>query len=1399
MSAAVPPPPRRRPWRPRTATGWGVFGLVAMVLIVAAAGLAVRYGALTPQGRLMIAARTSGLRLGRFGRLKLENLSGDVWRDFTVGRLTISDEHGVWLEADRVEVRWSYAQLLRRRLQINDLVSQHVHVLRRPSLAPKGPASKGLPLTFDIRKLQLLTETLPAFSTRRGLFNLSGHLSLERQGLGQEGELDAASLLHPGDRMKVQFDIGRTRPLLIVADGVEAKGGAFAGALGLRADQPFSVTAKAAGSNSTGRLDARIITGRTVPLDAHGAWTAEGGAVAGRVLLSASSLTAPYVRMFGPDALAAVAARRARDGRYGVAGRLQAANLVVVAQGPADPAALQSLQGLQLAVRVADLSRLTGQHGMGAGQAQGVLNGDIQAWRFRGAAGVQRLALGGYRLERIQGPVSLSGKGKELALQASAAGAGGAGAGLLAGLLGPAPHAAVDVTRLADGRLLIRKASVLGRGLKIQAEGSRGLLGGLNLKGQVEVADLALGRPGAGGGVDGRWTAEQASVRTPWRLSIDGHGSKFKSGLGELDRLLGPKPRIRVQAIYTGGVFSVSHATLDGDKAALSAQGKVDQRGPLALKATWTADGPFRAGPVEIDGKAKGDGDIGGTFTAPRADLNADFGVIDVPNLPLKAAHVHLVLQKGAGGLDGQIAVNADSPYGPAKGVSAFRFPKDGLDLSGIDADAGGVRAKGALALRGSAPSSADLQLAIGPGAVLTEGRITGALKIVDNGAANATISLQADNAHLRGSGTVIRTGALSGTGPLAHLPFQAKLQADTPQGPLSLTGSGLYEQTGGVQQISLNGSGKAREVDFHTLEPITVRIAGKDRSTRLRLAVGAGQLDADARQTADALTATANLRGVDIKALNEDFVGKVDAQVQLNGHGGRLDGTMTARLDQARSSDAPADTAIGATVKAVLRDSQMDIEADASGAKGMKAHIAATLPMEASAAPLHIAVVRNRPIRGTMIADGEVKPLWDLFYGGERELGGQVHLAGAFGGTLIDPQLTGQAAVTGGSLDDFGTGLKLNNLTLYADLKRDQVTLGDFSAKDDKSGQISGSGSISLIRGGGSSLKLDLQHFRLLDNDTAEATATGPVVLTRTADGKITIQGTLGLDRAQINAETKLRPSVVSMDVIERNVPERQQAIAQAKPPSTPTESLDVRLTAPRRVFVKGRGIDAELSVDAHVTGTVLKPVLEGTARMVQGSYDMAGKRFEFDDNGLIVLANTPERMRLDLSAAWEAPTVTAKVQIRGTAAKPEITLSSTPSLPQDEIMSQVLFGASASQLSGAQTAELASTATALATGGGFDILGSLKQFAGLDRLALGSDQISGATVAGGKYISDNVYLEIVGGGRQGPSAEVDWRIKRGFSVISQIGGEFGAKLAVRWSHDIGGKRAAEPKAKPN
>jgi len=233
------------------------------------------------------------------------------------------------------------------------------------------------------------------------------------------------------------------------------------------------------------------------------------------------------------------------------------------------------------------------------------------------------------------------------------------------------------------------------------------------------------------------------------------------------------------------------------------------------------------------------------------------------------------------------------------------------------------------------------------------------------------------------------------------------------------------------------------------------------------------------------------------------------------------------------------------------------------------------------------------------------------------------------------------------------------------------------------------------------------------------------------------------------------------------------------------PAVALDVSLKAARGVFLKGRGLNVEMSLDAHVGGDTGAPVLTGSARMVRGDYDFAGKRFQLDTTGYVTLASATDRIRLDLTATRSDPSLTAVIRIEGTAAKPTITLTSTPVLPSDEVLSQVLFGTSTSQLSPLDAATLASAASSLAGGAGFDLAGNLRTLAHLDRLALGGDT-PGAVVSGGKYVTNNVYVEIAGGAN-GPGGAVEWRVRKDVSLISRLAGGPGgdSQIEVRWRKD--------------
>jgi translocation and assembly module TamB len=1359
---------------------------LGLMLILGALFAAGRYGALLPQARLLIEARTNGLKIGSFGRLRIEGLSGDVWRDFRIRRLTLRDEKGIWLEARDLHIAWRYEQLLFRRFHADRIDASQLRLLRRPTLVSEGKGG-GMPVSFYIDEAHARIEMLPDFSFRRGVYDLDLTLAVKRRG-GQRGTVRAASVLSPGDHLNLQFRVGEAEPLLILADAAEAHGGALAGLLGLPSDQPFLLRVAADGRTSAGRFKAEALSGAGRPLQASGAWTPQGGQAVGRVALDASTWTAPYAKRLGSELRFTVSGRKAADGLYALDLQVAAENLKLRAQGLGDPGERRlGPKGLALALDTPALSRLTGGPQMGPARLTGVLTGAGARWRLAGAAAVNRLGLSGYTLDQLSGPYQAALDATGVTLKATLAGRGGRGAGWAAAILGDAPRASLEGARLRDGRISLRRFDLAGAGLKATATGGRGLLGGLNLKGEAQVFNLAAARKGAGGGLRIAWSAGQGRAGQPWTLKADATGQKLATGFAELDRLLGPSPTLGVQAALAGRRFSVSRGQLTGAAFKASSAGVLEADGRLSFKLDWSADGPFHAGPVEVVGHAAGGGALTGSLAAPRADLLADVQQIDLPRLPLRNARLTLTFQRRPDGSSGMIATTADSAYGPARARADFRFPQGGVDLTGLAVDAGGLKADGSLSLRRRTPSAANLNLTVVQGAFLESGAISGAVRIEDApGGPRAQLNLTGQQVRMPGSTITVGAARLTAAGPLSGLPYVLQAEGLSQAGRFAADGRGVFATAGEAYTLSFDGAARLGGRRVRTVEPAVLRLGGGERSARLRLvAEDGGRVELDGRLTADDADVRGRLAGVGLSLLNEDLTGRLDATFNLTGRGGRLDGGLDARLAGARGRGAPAASGVDGTVQGRLAAGALRLDAAATNGQGLRANANLVLPVETSAAPFRLGLDPGSPLQGRFFADGQVQPLWDLLIGGERSLSGIVRTEGTLGGTLANPQARGDVTVASGRFDDGATGLSLRNVALRATFADEAVDVSQASGDDGHGGALSGVGRISLQRGGVSSFRLDLHRFRLIDNDQATASASGRATVTRGANGQVRLAGALTIDQADVSAAMPSSPSVITMDVVEKNRPATLPAALPTPAARGNGVALDVDLRAPGRIYLRGRGLNVELSLDAHVGGTTSRPDLSGTARVVRGDYDFGGVRFTFDTTSVVYLSTRPRDIRLDLSATRDDPTLSATVHIRGTAAQPEISFASTPSLPNDEVLSRVLFGQSVSQLSPVQAAQLASAVSSLARGGGMDVLGNLRAFAGLDRLAFGTGETAGVTVSGGKYLTDRVYLELSGGGREGPSAQVEWRVLRQLSVISRVGGQVGARLAVRWRKD--------------
>jgi translocation and assembly module TamB len=1364
-------PPRH--WRWLAITG-------AVILAVAAL---IRLGPGTDPGRSLIERSLNGLDFGSLGRLKISGLVGDPWSHPQIGRLTLTDRTGVWLDARGVVFDWRASDLFSRRLSIHQLAAQQLIFDHRPNAPAARGAGGELPVSVNIQHLNARVEMMPAFAGRSGDYDLAGSVDLERSGAVRAG-VSAASRLHAGDRLDAHLDWERDKSFAITADAHEAQGGAMAGSLGFAADQPFLLKVRAKGSLHQGQVFVDSRVGQRAPFQAQGSWTPVGGEVHGVIELASSSLLSGYRAMAGPEARFAFIGRRAPDGLPDLNISVQSDNINLAAHGEADAGAMTTgPKGLAVDLRVARADRLTNFPAVGSAAFEGTLNADRNHWRLAGSGAVTNVSTAGYTLARVAGPLSLESRGKDLVIVTAPAGDGGAGQGLLAALLGARPRASAQITRLADGRLLMEQLSVDGVGLKAQGQGQRGLLGGLTFNGAASFSNLALAHRGATGVVDFSWTASQSGAN-PWLFSADSRGRNLASGMDDVDRLLGRSPHLVGHASWAGNVLTISDSTLTGVGGQVSGTGTLGGDGALGLKLVWTAKGPLDLGPVEVAGAARGTGGLSGSLTAPRLDLLADLGAVNAPGLALANARMALTFQHTGDGGDGRFALNAASAYGPAAAESEFRFAGDGLDLVHLGLTAGGLVARGDLALRRGEPSSADLAFTLGPGAWLTAGHAQGRVKIVDApGGARADLSLEGGEAIFEG--VEIKAIKFTANGPFARLPYRIVANGPSAAGPWRVSGDGEIVEAGGERTASFTGLARWRRSDIRTLTPAELRFGDKGLAIRANVGVGAGHAVVDFSNAGGQASLKASLADIDMALLDNDYVGKLSGQLSLAGRGPRLEGGLDARLSGAGGRDLRGAPPVNGEVVARLQGGAMNVRFDLGNNAGLKANGEVSVPVTATADPFTIKVESRHPLTGRFAIHGEVKPVWDLVMTGAENLSGQVNAEVTLGGTLADPSMTGQVAIDGGRLQDQDTGFVLQNVTLRAALAGDAVDVSQFTAVDGAKGRISGSGRANLARDGVSSFRADLTGFRLVDTDLARATASGPLTLDRAADGKVRIIGKLTLDDAQVSPNPPQANGVTPMEVVEIHRPDELDDEPAVNAKVTQREApvdLDIALRAPGRVFLKGRGLNMEMSFDAHVGGTIADPVLTGTARVVRGDYNFAGQRFLLDDRSVVYLASTPEAMRLDLTATREDPALTATIRISGTAAKPVIALSSSPALPQDEILSQVLFGASASQLSGLEAAQLASAVAGLSGSGGFDLIGGLRSLAHLDRLAIADSSVTGTTVSGGKYITDRLYLQLTGGGREGQQAQLEWRVRKRLSLVGKLGSQGDSQIAIRW-----------------
>jgi translocation and assembly module TamB len=300
--------------------------------------------------------------------------------------------------------------------------------------------------------------------------------------------------------------------------------------------------------------------------------------------------------------------------------------------------------------------------------------------------------------------------------------------------------------------------------------------------------------------------------------------------------------------------------------------------------------------------------------------------------------------------------------------------------------------------------------------------------------------------------------------------------------------------------------------------------------------------------------------------------------------------------------------------------------------------------------------------------------------------------------------------------------------------------------------------------------LSFTTDKARLLDRDDIRADVSGPLGIRSRGGGGGTISGDLRLDSGRFTlGRASAASRVPRLDVRRAAVePGALIEVAQLRP-----WALDLKLSGGELV-VRGLGIDSRWTTDLAIGGSAAEPRFTGRANLVRGSYEFAGRSFRLDRGTIRFRGESPVDPLLDIRAEAQVQGVDAAVTVQGTGLKPEIAFTSNPQLPQDELLSRILFGTGITNLSAPEALQLATAVAALQSGsGGLDPINAVRRAVGLDRLRiLPADIATGqkTAISAGKYIGRKLFVEVISDGQGYSATRVEYQVTRWLSLLSSV-----------------------------
>jgi translocation and assembly module TamB len=1294
--------------------------LAALLLLLVVAALETAPGQAVLKGGIV-----------RFGGIELAGIDGSPLRRTTLTGIVLRDGAGPWLRIERLALSWSPWELAARIVAVDSLLIEGATLLRLPEGAVEEPApqlpsavatASQLPVSLRIDAVRVAAARVAAAlldAPADAVINGEGRLALDRTLRGSGEARIALSGIGDGH---AALTFSRAETIEATLSVSEPRDGFVARLAGLPGLGALALEASARGRLEAAALDARLSLDGGVSATVAGTLDAVGAA-----------------------------------NDLHITARADAPSLALLLSGVANVAATEVT------------ARVTGA------LAQPAIDATLAT---------PSVAMSGGRVSGLRATVSVQPGDEGSVVMASAT---------AADVTAPAPLASLGETTLAaratlasDGRATLHELRVDAAPVALRADAARSATGAITGSARAETPSLRALLPAVG--VDG-------SVEATIVLAADGALSLDASAFG----VEGPGPV----------------ATLLGERATLSATGRIaptlriDRLALHGQAIDVTASGELAAGEVtaevsialpvlaalahHLHGDATARVAVSGAVADPSVTIELSVPRIGVAGLPdgtlsLDARIVHPlsapeVTASGEGDLAGEpitVAVRlmpeadgrillprAELSWGENRISAAGTIHADGRpegtttlsfrqlapfgDLLGQDW-AGALQAEAMVRPDGEgivATVEADATALALPGVRI--GRAS--FRSQANGPLAAPVLDAALDVRGLAAGGITTNGRVTARGAFDDLALGVALDGPDHR----LRSEARFALPGTLRIASLTGRWKQETVRLAA--PATITLSPEPRVDRLALSLGRGgriEVSGGAGERLD-LAITARRLPLALAALavpDLTLTGTLDVDAKVTGPPAAPDGNARLAVRGAALEGTPR----------VDADATVTLARGAVRANGtLRSRNQATLRFEVGA-PINDPSAAAGSLAGTVSL-----ALLDPFLApAGREARGQLRVDLR----MRERQLGGSVQVAEAGFSDAQLGLRLDGIAgrIVADGQALRIDLGARAG----AGRLLLAGTVSPLD---PAIPVAL---RLTATDASLAVGTmlsvrfgAGLAVEGAAARALAVSGRIVVERADIRLPERLPPNIVELPVQVVGT----QPVPSQRATSAPllAITLDVAVEAPRAVFVRGQGLDAEFGGNLRATGTVADPRLAGTLDLRSGTLKRLGQEFQFRRGSIVFDGAAGIEPELDFEAARQLATIAALIRVSGRPSGLSLSLASVPELPSDEVLSRILFGRSQNALTPGQLVQLASAAAELAglTTPGGGILDRARQRLGLDRLSAGTAEGGGGEIEAGRYVADGVYL----GARQKTDgttqATIQLEVLPGVRLEADVGGE--------------------------